>query len=415
MTGGASCTLARMDRRHAYFAVLVAALGYFVDIYDLVLFGVLRGPSLAALGVPEAERLDVGVSLLNWQMTGMLLGGIAWGILGDRRGRLSVLFGSIALYSLANLGNAAVTSIPAYAALRFIAGVGLAGELGAGITLVSEVMPKEVRGWGTTVVATVGILGAIVAARVGALTSWRTSYVVGGVLGLLLLALRIGVLESGMFARVRESAVRRGDFLSLFTSRDRLGRYARVIAIGVPIWYVVGVLVTFAPEIGKAIGVADPPTGGNAIMFCYLGLAIGDLGSGALSQLFRTRKRIVGAFLAATVGAIAFYFTAGRASASMLLAACLLLGVATGYWAVFVTMASEQFGTNLRATVTTTAPNFVRGATVPATLAFKHLKPLLGVPQAALAVGAVALVIAALALRGLQDTFHRDLDFVEHV
>lgn len=399
--------------RAVNMAILVAALGYFVDIYDLILFSIVRVASLESLGVPESELLPTGVLLLNMQMGGMLVGGVLWGVLGDKRGRLSVLFGSICLYSLANLANGFVTTIAWYASLRLIAGIGLAGELGAGVTLVSELMHRESRGYGTTIIATVGICGAIAAALVADLFHWRTAYFVGGGLGVALLLLRVGVYESGMFERLKDASVARGSFLSLFSTWDRARRYLCVILIGVPIWYVVGILVTFSPEFGRALGMSEVPSAGRAVMLAYVGLAIGDVASGGASQLLRSRKRIVLTFLALTTGAIALYFTVAPLSLGVFYAICGVLGFATGYWAVFVTMASEQFGTNVRATATTSAPNFVRGAVVLLTSAFQAATPALGVVGSALAVGTVALVAAFASLAALDETFAKDLDFVE--
>jgi MFS family permease len=399
--------------RAVRLAVLVAALGYFVDIYDLLLFGIVRRPSLADLHV--ANALDAGVFLDNMQMGAMLLGGILWGILGDKRGRLSVLFGSIVMYSLANIANGFVQNVPQYAVARFFAGIGLAGELGAGVTLVSESLPPESRGYGTTIVATVGILGAVVAALVGKLTSWRVSYFIGGGLGLALLLLRVGVIESGMFQRARaHETVTRGDFFALFSSWPRFRRYAAVILIGVPIWWVVGVLVKYCDAIGVALGLRRTPDPALAILFCYAGLAVGDLASGALSQRMRSRRRAVFVFLVATVVGVLAYFIAGARSLHAFYACCAFVGIGSGYWAVFMTSASEQFGTNLRATATTTAPNFVRSATVPLTLSFAALKNgRLGVAGSALAVGVPCLVLAFVSLASLPETYGKDLDFVD--
>ena len=400
--------------RAATMAILVAALGYFVDIYDLILFSIVRVSSLRGIGVADDDLLSTGVLLLNMQMGGMLIGGVFWGVLGDKRGRLSVLFGSICLYSVANVLNGFVQSVEGYAVLRLIAGIGLAGELGAGVTLVSELMPRETRGYGTTIIATVGICGAVAAALVGDLFDWRTAYFIGGGLGIALLLLRIGVYESGMFDRLRAQAhVRRGNFLSLFATRDRARRYVCVILIGVPIWYAVGVLITFSPEFGRALGMAEPPSAGRAVLFAYVGLALGDVASGLASQLLRSRKKIVLAFLALTVVCVALYFTVAARSLTAFYAVCAALGFATGYWAVFVTIASEQFGTNVRATATTSVPNFVRGAVVLLTSAFQAATPALGVVGSGVAVGAVAIVVAFASLAALDETFAKDLDFVE--
>jgi len=400
--------------RGARLAVVVAALGYFVDIYDLLLFSIVRKASLTDIGIREADLLRAGTLLLNVQMGALLLGGILWGTLGDKRGRLSVLFGSIILYSLANVANGFVHTFGQYAVARFVAGIGLAGELGAGITLVSESLDKESRGYGTTIVASVGILGAVAGALVAKLTFWRTSYFIGGGLGLTLLLLRVGVLESGLFERVKNDAgIARGSFLRLFASAKRARKYVSVILVGVPIWYSVAILVTFSPEVGKAMGMKPAPDAGFAVMLNYAGLAVGDLTSGALSQIVKSRKRAVSVFLVLTAAAVAFYFGLGGRSLGFFYTACVLLGVATGYWAVFVTVAAEQFGTNIRATATTTAPNFVRGAVVPVTLAFNAMKGTLGVKGSAIAVGAVTLVLAAVALTNLDETYGKSLEFVE--
>ena len=401
------------NRQAVRLAVLVAALGYFVDIYDLILFSIVRVRSLTSIGVAPVDLLPTGVLLLNMQMTGMLLGGIAWGVLGDKRGRLSVLFGSIVMYSLANLANAFVTSVPQYAALRLLAGVGLAGELGAGITLVSEIMPKETRGYATTVVAAVGICGAVVAVAVGDLFDWRIAYVVGGVMGIALLLLRIGVQESGLFEQVRSEDHQRGRFMQLFADRSRVTRYLAIIFVGVPIWYVVGILITFSPEFGRAMGMQPVPNAGRAVMFTYIGLAIGDFASGWLSQWARSRRRVLRWFLTLTAINVAIYFLPVSKPLPAFYALCLALGFAAGYWAVFVTVASEQFGTNLRATATTTVPNFVRGAVVPLTSVFQVLAPVTGLTTSGLLVGIVALALAFVAVSLLDETFGRDLNFVE--
>jgi len=414
MTNIRAASRAAAAPRTMALAILVAALGYFVDIYDLILFSIVRVTSLRSLGVAEDQILGQGVLLLNMQMGGMLVGGILWGVLGDKRGRLSVLFGSIVMYSLANIANGFVTTVPQYAALRFVAGVGLAGELGAGITLVSEIMPVHTRGYGTMIVATVGILGAVAASLVGDAFDWRIAYFVGGGMGIALLVLRIGVAESGLFEGIRHASnVARGNFWSLISSPKTRWKYLRVIMIGGPIWYVVGILVTFSPEFGREMAMTAVPSPGRAVLFAYTGLAIGDLTSGALSQIIRSRNRVVALFLALTTLFVAAYFVVADVSLTMFYAICLLLGVATGYWAVFVTIASEQFGTNIRATVTTTAPNFVRGSVVLMTSAFQALRPVVGIRGSGIVVGAVVLAIAYASLWGLDETYGKELDYLE--
>lgn len=393
--------------------VLVAALGYFVDMFDLLLFPIVRQPSLTALGVPAAMQIEVGATLLNWQMAGMLLGGIFWGILGDKKGRLSTLFGSIALYSVANLANAFVQSVPAYAMWRFLAGLGLAGELGAAVTMVSEILPKDLRGYGTAIVAAVGIFGAVTAKLVGDFFPWRITYAIGGGLGLALLFLRVGLRESFMFAKTHEATVARGDFLALFTDWGRLGRYVRCILIGLPTWYVVGILITFSPEFAPVLKVTGPVNAGTAVAFCYTGITLGSVLSGFLSQALHTRKKVVGWFAAGALAGVAVYLTARGMTPAIFYLLAGYLGLATGYWAVFVTVAAEQFGTNLRSTVATTVPNFVRGAVPLITGSFLYFKPSLGMVGSAWIVGLACFALAFGALWGLPETHGRDLDFVE--
>lgn len=400
-------------RAQIVLAILAAALGFFVDAYDLILYSIVRVQSLTALGVPPDALLNVGVDLLNAQLIGMLVGGVVWGIWGDRFGRRSVLFGSILLYSGATLANAGVHSIAGYTVCRVIAGLGLAGELGAGITLVSELMPIRSRGYGTMIVAAVGVLGVVVASLIGDWFSWRMAYVIGGTLGFLLLLFRIGVTESGLFLRVKTREVVRGNFLSLFTDARRARRYLCVILVALPIWYVIGVMITFAPEIGLKLGLPAAPKAARAILFYYLGLTLGDLTTGFLSQQFGNRKRVIGVFMLATAVFGLGYFLFGGRSLTGFYTICGVLGWGSGYWAMFLTTAAEQFGTNIRATVAITAPNFVRGLMTPITLAFKGLAPHTGTVAAAAGLGLVVLVCAFLALTQLEETYGRDLDYLE--
>lgn len=406
--------------------IIVAALGYFVDIYDLVLFSVERKDSLTAILGPQfatPENLkNIGMSLLNWQMGGMLLGGLFWGILGDKKGRLSVLFGSILMYSLANIANGFVTSVPWYAALRFISGFGLAGELGAGITLVSETMSKERRGIGTMIVATVGVFGAVVAGFMGdVITDWRWSFFIGGGMGLVLLVLRFGVLESGMFESVCKTEISKGNFLDLFRSRKRAGQYLSVIMVAVPVWYVMGILITFAPEIFASMGITHfKPDAGKSIMYAYLGITVGDVASGLLSQLLKSRKKALAVFMILTFLSIFLYFQYAIISEVHYYVIVSIIGFATGYWAVFMSTAAELFGTNIRATATTTAPNFVRGSVIFLSFLFRFFETRFnmadGKPDsqmAAIAVGIVVAILALIAWLNLKETFHKDLNYTE--
>lgn len=414
MTSIQFSTLRTMDRA-VLMTILVAALGYFVDIFDLLLFSIVRVQSLKDLGVAEADLLSTGIRLINTQMAGLLLGGFLWGILGDKMGRISVLFGSIALYSLANIANGFVTSVDQYALLRFIAGVGLAGELGAGISLASELLPRTLRGLGTTFIASIGVLGATFAAVVAELSDWRVAYIIGGIMGICLLALRVNARESGLYETLAQGPreISRGNVLMLLTRRSLLKKYLAVILVGAPIWGIVGLFITFTPEFAKDFGMTTIPKAGMAVLSCYVGLAVGDLFSGVLSQFLRSRRKAVAVSLGLLVMFIAVYVGLRHDSLLLYYLSCGLLGLGAGYWAMFVQIGAEQFGTNIRATAATTIPNLVRGLTIPMTAGFHALIPQLGVTGSGLAVMAIAITLAFAALFTLKETFETDLDYLE--
>src|SRR3954465_3578699 len=393
--------------------VLVAALGYMVDMYDLFLFSIVRVQSLKAIHLEGDDVMKGGILLLNLQMAGLLIGGIVWGILGDKKGRLSVLFGSILIYSLANIGNGFVTSVGTYAVLRFVAGFGLAGELGAGITLVTEVLPTRIRGYGATLVATLGVFGALLAYLVSYLFAWRASYFIGGGLGLVLMAMRIKVFESGIFMKLKEKNVKRGDIRMLFNNKKRLLKYVTSILIGMPIWFVIGILITFSPEIGKAMGITEPIDAGKAVLFAFAGQVAGNIISGSLSQYLQSRKKVIFIFMSLSLIFVLFYLLGQvrQTTTLYILAAC--LGFSSGYWTLFITVAAELFGSNLRATVATTVPNFVRGTVIPLTALFILMKKYCGTIYGALVVGMLAYVLAIIALIYLEETFKKDINYVE--
>jgi len=394
--------------------VIVAALGYFVDVYDLLLFSIVRIPSLIALGLSEKEISVVGASILNWQMTGLLVGGFLWGILGDKRGRLSVLFGSIITYSIANIACGFVEGADSYKVWRFIAGVGLAGELGAGITLVSEILPKHLRAYGTSLVAGVGMLGAVSAYFSVALFDWRIAYFIGGGMGIALLGLRVGVFESGIFEQVKKQThIQKGNFFALITNKDRLSRYLKCIGIGIPFWFIISILATFSNEFGKALNIETPIVPGLAIMWSYVGVAISDFSCGFLSTWLKSRKKAVFALLLfAFINSLVFLFF-GLKTAEQIYFTAFLLGIGIGYWAMFITIAAEQFGTNLRATAATTVPNMVRGSVVIMTTVFIALKESNSVIYAGALVGLVCFAIGFYSILTIPETHERDLDFVE--
>jgi len=399
--------------RNIIFLVIVASLGYFVDIYDLLIFLIVRKKSLLEIGVKPDDVLSVGTNIINWQMFGLLLGGILWGVLGDMLGRLKVLFGSIALYSLANIANGFVHDPTVYAGIRFIAGIGLAGELGAGVTLVSETLSKEKRGYGTMVVAAVGLFGAVAANWISKY-NWHTAYFVGGGLGFLLLLLRVGTFESGMFKNIEKSAgVSRGNFFMLFNNWGRFKKYLCCILIGAPLWYVVGVLISLQPEFGIALHATEKLNAGDGIQYAYIAIAIGGIVAGLLSQVTKSRKLVMLIFLLLSAVSVAVYLSSTGLSSEQFLWLCFFMGFAVGYWTLFITIAAEQFGTNIRSTVATTVPNFVRGSLILINIGFVALKGHYGMVNSGYIMMAILTALAIIALSQLKETFSKDLNYVE--
>ena len=393
--------------------VIVAGLGYFVDIYDLLLFSIVRIESLKSLGLSDAAIRDQGMAIIGHQMLGLLLGGIIWGVMGDKRGRLSVLFGSIILYSLANIANGFVQTAEQYSWARFIAGIGLAGELGAGITLVSELISKEKRGVATSFVAGIGLTGAVAAYFIAQQFDWRVCYFIGGGLGLSLLLLRVTVFESGMFEKIRNAEVIKGNFFMFFTNWTRFKKYLLSILIGLPTWYAIGILVSFSREFGKEFGIAEEINPGKAVMYAYVAISIGDIAVGLLSQGLKSRKKALYIFYAITSLAIVLYFMQAGGTAAGMYAICAFLGFGTGFWAIFVTMAAEHFGTNLRATAATTVPNMVRGSLPLIVMLFQFLQQSQTYINAAAITGAIVMVITIVAAFFTEETFGKDLNFIE--
>lgn len=397
--------------------VIVASLGYFVDIYDLLLFGIVRVPSLKDLGLnPDTS----GTLIMNYQMTGLLIGGILWGVLGDKKGRLSVLFGSIIVYSLANIACGFLPQFPfedkttIYALLRFIAGIGLAGELGAGITLVAESLPKQLRAIGTSIVAGFGLFGAVVANLTVELAGgWTNAYFIGGGLGLLLLFLRIGVVESGIYKDIENTeSIAKGNFLSFFTNWNRFVRYIKCIFIGLPTWFCIGILAVMANQFAPDLGIQNI-TPGKAIMWAYVGISIGDFASGFISHALHSRKKAILYMMLFTIIGVTLMLYSGKMTENMYYFYCAWLGLGTGYWAMFVTVASEQFGTNIRSTATTTVPNMVRGLLPLMLIGFDYFKISQGVITSATIIGLIAFGLGIYATLTIKETHNRDLDFTE--
>jgi putative MFS transporter len=408
-------TLQKNNNSIFSLAVIVAALGYFVDIYDLLLFGIIRMPSLTSLKLSPEQAKIVGENILTWQMLGLLIGGIIWGMMGDKKGRLSVLFGSIILYSVANILNGFVQDETQYAIVRFVAGIGLAGELGAGITLVSELTPKEKRGVATSLVAGIGLTGAVVAFIMKENFNWRTCYFIGGGLGLLLLLLRISVAESGIYNQVKNTSVEKGNFLMLFTNRNRFKRYLKSILIGLPTWFVIGVLVTFSNDFAIAFGIKEKVDPGKAIMYAYAAISVGDIAVGFVSQWLKSRKKALYIFYGITIVFMVLFFTALKnSSAAAMYIVCAGLGFGTGFWAIFVTIGAEQFGTNLRATAATTVPNMVRGMLAIFILPlFKYIRGITDYVTGGWITAIIIMVITLIAAALIKETFHTDLNYIE--
>ena len=405
--------------------VIVAALGYFVDIYDLTLFGIVRIDSLKDLGL-DVDK--VGSLILNWQMFGLLVGGILWGVLGDKRGRLTVLFGSILVYSIANIACGFLPQLSfmdtttLYCILRFIAGVGLAGELGAGITLVAESLPKELRAIGTSLVAGFGLLGAVVAKlTVGISGDWTVTYFIGGALGLMLLLLRIGVVESGMYNHIKSNDnVKKGNFISFFTNYERFVKYIKCIAIGLPTWFCIGIFAFFGNQFAAPLHIDGEIDPGSCIMWAYIGISAGDFASGFISHWLSSRKKAIFWMLMFTLLGVILLLAGMAKTVNGYYFFMTWLGLGTGYWAMFVTVGAEQFGTNIRSTAATTIPNVVRGSLPLMVILYNYIKETvvydnanLGIIIATIVVGVIAFSLAIYSTLTIDETHGRDLDFVE--
>ena len=395
-------------------AVLVAALGYFVDFYDLLLFNIVRVDSLKELGLDKAGIKSAGEFIISIQMIGLLVGGIIWGIMADKKGRLSVLFGSIILYSVANIVNGFVQTTNQYALVRFLAGVGLAGELGAGITLVTELISKEKRGMSTSLVAGIGLTGAVVAYFISQEFNWRTCYFIGGGLGFCLLLLRISVFESGLFQQVKNQQVQRGNFLMFFNNRARFKKYMLAILIGLPTWYVIGILIAFSNNFANEFGITEEVLPKKATMVAYAAISIADISVGFVSQWLKSRRKALFIFYFITIVSVIFYFNQRGGSATSMYWICAALGFGTGFWAIFVTMAAEQFGTNLRGTAATTVPNMVRGSLPLMLILFNGLQSMgQSYVKAGWITGIVVMLIGITAAWFTEETFGKDLNYVE--
>lgn len=400
-------------KKHIWLAIIASALGFFVDLYDIMILSVVRKPSLLAMGVTEADLLSKGVWLINIQMVGMLIGGFIWGIIGDKMGRLSVLFGSIILYSLATFANAYAPNFEIYLLLRFLAGVGLAGELGAAITLVTEQMPQKYRGIGPAIIGGCGMLGAIFGAFIGGKYSWQFTYQLGGALGFVLLVLRLGVLESGLFNQMKDKTTIKGDLRLLFKNKDYIRKYISICVLGFPVWYVNGVVMTFTPEIAKAWGMVEIPSVSTVVIYYFIGLTFGDLTGGFVSQYFQSRKKAIRLYLSMYAVAAIVFFVFGNKSILIYNGLILFLGFCVGYSIVLLTLAAEQYGTNIRATVTTSSLNILRATVIPQTLLFEFLNPYIGTVNSAMVVGVLAILLAFWGLSNLEETFHKDLNYTE--
>jgi MFS family permease len=322
------------------------------------------------------------------------------------------------LYSIANFATGYVHTVDQYALCRFVAGLGLAGELGAGITLVTELLPKEKRGIGTSLVAGIGLSGAIVAYFTFKLSGndWRFCYKMGGILGVFLLLLRIKVAESGMYKNLQKQNVQKGNFLMFFTQRKRFLKYLTAIAIGLPTWFVIGILINQSDKFGKEFFNSSTIESGRSIMFAYIAIAIGDVLIGFVSQYFKSRKKALFFFYVLTVISVVLYFSPFNSSDTRMYIACAFMGFGTGFWAIFVTMGAEQFGTNLRATAATTIPNMVRGSLPLMNMLFIdlfHKKLQWNLWQSGVVTGAIVLAITFVAFYYTEETYHKDLDYLE--
>jgi MFS transporter, putative metabolite:H+ symporter len=407
-------TAIQISNKALALGIIVSALGFFVDLYDIMALGAVGEASLKSIGITDKALLEKGVTTLqNWQMGGMVIGGFLWGIIGDKYGRLKVLFGSIILYSLFTLLNAFVLNLNQYVICRFIAGIGLAGELGAGITLVSEQMQKEKRGLGPAIIAGFGVLGAIVAVFISKIYNWQTVFIVGGVLGFCLLILRVGVVESGLFKITQHTKVSKGNFLIILRNKNYLKKFICILLVGIPGWYANGILIQLTPYVSESMGMTVIPSKGTVIIYFFIALCVGDIMGGVISQWLKSRKKSIYLFLSLHAVMLLLFFTIGKTSVQVYYTIFAGIGFSVGFVIQLFTLAAENFGTNIRTLVTSSGLNLVRAWVIPCSLAYTWLNNNFTILkwQSAAAIGFVAIVLALFALRQLDETFDNDLEF----
>lgn len=393
--------------------IILAAAGYFVDIYDLLIFSSERVESLEEIGVPVQNMKSVALMLQNYQMAGLIAGGFIFGMLADKLGRVRVLFASILLYSFANLGNAFVTTVPVFAAFRFIAGLGLAGELGIALSWISESLQRNQRTIATMIVSAIGLCGGITAAIVSSLLHWQTSYIIGGLMGLLLLGFRITVQESELYKKTKHESLQKGNLIQLFSNKSQMARFTLCVLSGAPSFIFMSIYVTLAPEFATAFNITGKISVSHAIMVYLIAFTVSDILCGLLSRMLQQRKAALLIYVMIQTLAVGFFFLVPPITSTDLYMRCVFLGFSVGYWGILITNSLEQFGTNIRATVATSTSNLIRGITIPATIVFSLVASSLGIIASGMIIGFSLIAISVISILLLEDKFENDLNFAE--
>lgn len=402
--------------------ILVASLGYFVDAYDLIIASVVRSSAIVELGLAQVgtpEHTKYAQLFEYVQSAGILLGGIIFGVYSDKKGRKKALYYSIAIYSIANILNGLLSaSVPfvgtVYCILRFICGFALAAELSIGIVMISETMKAKHRGYGTMIVVSFGILGAVLAAVLFEFIGihWQTLYLIGGIAGVLLLIFRFSVKETNPFLDLENQESERGSWVMIFKNRRLLKILFNAILLGFPIYFFISIPIKFATDYGKELGLTIKGT--IPIIVFYIAMSVSDIIANYLCQLFENRKKVLYFYLGlCTISVFLLHFYPPTTPEQYFYLFSPLMGFASGYWALLITFTNEQIGTNIRSTYTTAVPNVVRSLFIPIQLLLTVLQPTFGTSTSVFYIGVLAVILALLGLYSLKETWGKNLKFID--
>jgi MFS transporter, putative metabolite:H+ symporter len=390
-----------------FSSLFLIGCGYFIDIFDLVLFSTLRISSFEELKITDPTYWTV--VFFNLQMTGILVGGIFWGKMADIKGRSWSFMGTILVFSIANIINGLTSSLTVYGICRFIAGFGLAGEMGSGIALICEKVPDEKRSLYLGFVSSLGCIGAVLSGWLGDIVYWRYLFIGSGFAGILLTLLRKNLLEPDLFRKTATLNIPRGQWKTLFQSPPDLIRFILLIFLGIPMWYIIGILWSFSTEMTSTIGL-NIFTSGQAILWGYVGVWMGDMLMPFVSQFLKSRIFTIQICLIMMLLGVIYLFQFQPHSLLSFQLTHIFLGFTIGYWAVYATLCGESFGTNIRALTSTSLPSLIRFSSIPMMIIYQYGRDENEL-NIALGMGLTVLCISMITTYFIKDTFQKDIDF----